>query len=137
MIDRYGHRAVLAASMSAGVLGVGLTLVPVLWVVCAGLAVCCTGVFASQTSGSGFVGIAAENHRALAVGLYATFYYLGGAAGAVLPGYFWNWAGWPACAAFIVSVQVITVVLALKFWVLPSRPVITTEPPFIAAAEVD
>lgn len=136
-IDRYGHRVVLAASMSACVAGVLLTLVPVLWVVCTGLTVCCTGVFASQTAGSGFVGLAAESHRALAVGLYATFYYLGGSVGAVLPGYFWNWAGWPACTAFIVSVQVITVLMALKFWTPPSRRVITDEPPFIPAPEVD
>jgi MFS family permease len=82
------------------------------------------------------VGIAAERHRALAVGLYASFYYLGGSAGAILPGYFWNWAGWPACAAFIVCVQVITVGVALKFWHVPPRSAFN-EPSFIAAPEPD
>jgi predicted MFS family arabinose efflux permease len=115
-IDRWGPRKVLAFSIAGGVFGVGLTFVQNIWVVGLGLAICSTGVFASQTSASGFVGVAARQNRALAVGLYGTFYYLGGSAGAVLPGYFWNWRGWPACAAFIVAVQVITVGLALLFW---------------------
>jgi sugar phosphate permease len=76
------------------------------------------------------------------VGLYATFYYLGGSAGAVLPGYFWNWGGWPACAAFIVSVQILTVGMALRFWKQPpKRPIPARsgmdESSFIAAPEVD
>lgn len=130
-IDKYGARTVLAVSITAGVAGVGLTFVPLLWVVGIGLAICSTGVFASQTAGSGFVGMAAQGNRALAVGLYATFYYLGGSAGAVLPGYFWNWGGWPACAAFIVTVQVLTVGMALKFWKpqkWPNQSLVETAP---------
>ena len=135
LIDKYGARAVLASSIGAGVGGVALTFVPSLWFVGLGLAICSTGVFASQTAASGFVGLAAERHRALAVGLYGTFYYLGGSAGAVLPGYFWNWGGWPACTAFIVTVQLLTVGMALKFWKpLPQRS-LADEPSFIAAPE--
>ncbi len=115
-IDRFGPRKVLAFSIGAGVVGLALTFVQNIWVVGLGLTICSTGVFASQTSASGFVGVAARTNRALAVGLYGTFYYLGGSAGAVLPGYFWNWGGWPACAAFIATVQIATVVLALTFW---------------------
>lgn len=115
-IDKYGARTVLSVSIAAGVAGVALTFVPNLWAVGVGLAICSTGVFAAQTAGSGFVGVAARGNRALAVGLYASFYYLGGSVGAVLPGFFWNWQGWPACAAFIVCVQLLTVGLALKFW---------------------
>ena len=136
-IDKYGPRVVLAFSIGAGVAGVGLTFVPNLWVVGLGLTICSTGVFASQTAASGFVGLAADRHRALAVGLYATFYYLGGSAGAVLPGYFWDWGGWPACTAFIVSVQLVTVGMALKFWRHPTGRRFVNEPVFIAAPEVD
>jgi predicted MFS family arabinose efflux permease len=141
-IDKYGARVVLSSSIAAGVVGVALTFVPNLLAVGLGLAICSTGVFASQTAASGFVGLAAERHRALAVGLYATFYYLGGSAGAVLPGYFWNWGGWPACAAFIVSVQILTVGMALRFWKQPpKRPIPARsgmdESSFIAAPEVD
>jgi MFS family permease len=119
-IDTYGARTVLIVSIAAGVAGVALTFIPWVWAVGVGLAICSTGVFAAQTAGSGFVGFVAHGNRALAVGLYASFYYLGGSAGAILPGYFWNWGGWPACAGFIVGVQMLTVGMALKFWKAPS-----------------
>ena len=134
-IDRYGHRNVLACSIGAGVLGVALTLIPNLVAVAAGLTICSTGTFAAQTAGSGFIGLAADRYRALAVGMYATFYYLGGSLGASVPGYFWNLGSWPACAAFIVSVQILTVALALRFWQEP-KP-IHGEPAFIGAPEID
>lgn len=134
-IDRYGHRTVLATAIGAGLFGLALTFVPNVWVVCAGLAICSTGVFAAQTAGNGFVGIAAKHQRALAVGLYGTFYYLGGSAGAVLPGYFWNWAGWPATAAFIACVQLLTVAMALKFWT--PRPSLPLDQSFISPPDID
>lgn len=135
LIDRFGHRNVLACSIGAGVAGVALTLLPNLGAVAAGLTICSTGVFAAQTAGSGFVGLAADRYRALAVGMYATFYYLGGSLGAAVPGYFWNLGGWPACVAFIVAVQILTVALALRFWKEP-KP-IRDEPSFIGAPEID
>jgi predicted MFS family arabinose efflux permease len=135
-IDRYGHRLVLATAISAGIFGLALTFVPNVWVVCAGLAICSTGVFAAQTAGNGFVGIAAERQRALAVGLYGSFYYLGGSAGAVLPGYFWNWAGWPATAAFVAIVQLLTIGMALKFWT-PRPRAIPLDESFISPPDID
>lgn len=115
-IERSGHRAVLAMGVAAGVAGIALTFVESLWSVGAGLALCCSGVFAAQTASNGNIGIAAKTHRGLAVGLYASFYYLGGGAGGFVPGYFWNWGGWAACAGFIVCVQLLTIGLALKLW---------------------
>ncbi len=118
-IDRFGHRRTLAVAIAAGIAGVALTLGGPLWMVVAGLAVCCSGVFSAQASASAFVGSAAQQNRGLAVGLYATFYYLGGSAGAFAPGLFYAWGGWPACAAFIAAVQALTILIALLYW----RPV--------------
>jgi MFS transporter, YNFM family, putative membrane transport protein len=115
-IDRHGHRAALAAAILMSAAGIGLTLFEHLWAAALGLAVCCTGVFIAQASASAFVGVAAEKNRALAVGLYATFYYLGGSAGASAPGFFYAMAGWPGCAAFLAGVQTLTALLALRFW---------------------
>ncbi|MEP7353942.1 MAG: MFS transporter [Acidobacteriota bacterium] len=120
-IDRFGQRRVLASAIASGIAGLALTFIPSLWAVGTGLAICCTGVFAAQTAASGFIGIAAQRNRALAVGLYATFYYCGGALGAAVPGYFWNLGGWPACAGFIALVQLTTVILALVLWQNPAR----------------
>ena len=40
------------------------------------------------------MGLVAGKARASAAGLYASFYYLGGAAGAFIPGLFWHVGGW-------------------------------------------
>jgi predicted MFS family arabinose efflux permease len=115
-IDRYGHRAVLAAAISAGIAGVLLTLVHRLMAVIAGLTICSSGVFIAQACSNSFVGIAARRNRALAVGLYVTAYNLGGSAGAALPGFLWRSGGWPACVTLIVCVQALTITLALRLW---------------------
>ena len=120
-VDRYGPRTVLAWSIGVGVGGVALTLMHSLWTIGLGLTICSSGVFAAQTAASSFVGAAAEHNRSLAVGLYAAFYYLGGALGAAIPGYFWDLGGWPACVAFIACVQIVTVSIALMFWTGPAR----------------
>ncbi len=133
-IARFGHRAVLATGVSAGIAGVSLTFVQNLWAVGLGLTLCCSGVFAAQTASNGHLGIATDRYRGLAVGLYATFYYLGGGAGGVIPGYFWNWGGWPACAGFIAAVQLLTVTLALILW---DKPRVPPKTGFIPAPELD
>jgi fucose permease len=85
----------------------------------AGLALCCTGVFIAQSTASSYVGKVAKGARAAAVGLYVTFYYLGGSAGAVLPGALWAWGGWGACVGLIMGVQMLTVCIAWIFWRAP------------------
>ena len=120
-IDRIGQRKVLACGIGAGVAGIAITLSPSLWMVGLGLTICSSGVFAATTAANNFVGAAAEHNRALAVGLYAAFYYVGGSLGAAIPGYFWDLGGWPACVAFIACVQILTVAIALLFWTGPVR----------------
>jgi len=116
MIDRLGHRAALIIAFCAGVLGISATLVRSLPMVMAGLAVCCTGVFIANAAGSSYVGVVAREARAAAVGLYVTFYYVGGSFGSAVPGRFWSRGGWPACVALVAAVQVLTILLALLFW---------------------
>jgi YNFM family putative membrane transporter len=120
-IDRVGQRTVLACGIGAGVAGITLTLVHSLWMIGLGLTICSSGVFAATTAANNFVGVAAERNRALAVGLYSAFYYVGGGLGAAIPGYFWDLGGWPACVAFIACVQIVTVTIALVFWKPPAR----------------
>ncbi|MEO8371174.1 MAG: MFS transporter [Candidatus Solibacter sp.] len=121
-IDRFGHRFALVAAFTGGATGVCLTLVHSLPVVMLGLTLTCTGVFIANSAGSSYVGSAARESRASAVGLYVTFYYLGGSGGSAIPGYFWTHGGWPACVALIVGVQLVTITLALIFWQpLPKR----------------
>ena len=129
-IDRLGHRFALVAAFSAGATGVLLTLVHSLPAVMAGLTLACTGVFIANSAGSSYVGSAATESRASAVGLYVTFYYMGGSAGSAIPGFAWNSGGWPACVALIVAVQLLTITLALIFW----KPLPRVSAPELAAA---
>jgi len=116
IIDRLGHRKALAVALSGGMVGMMLTLIPQLWAVIAGLALCCSSVFVAQATSSGFIGLAAEHDKALAVGLYVTTYYLGGSAGALLPGLLWPYGGWPVCVALVMGVQCLAILAAFKGW---------------------
>jgi MFS transporter, YNFM family, putative membrane transport protein len=115
-IDRLGHRFALTLAFTSGAAGIALTLMPRLPVVLAGLALCCTGVFIGQSSASSYIGTVAAEARAAAVGLYVMFYYVGGSAGAELPGHFWSRGGWPGCVALIAGVQLLTIALGAIFW---------------------
>jgi MFS transporter, YNFM family, putative membrane transport protein len=115
-IDRYGHRTGLAMAMALGAAGALLTLAPWLAVIVAGLALCSSGVFIAQAATSSYIGAVTTRDRALAVGLYSTFYYAGGSVGGAAPSALWSRGGWPACVALIVIVQCVGVVISLTQW---------------------
>lgn len=115
-INAYGHRAALAIAMALGVVGSMLTLGHALAEVVAGLALVCSGVFIAQAAANGYIGVAARSDRGLAVGMYATCYYIGGSVGGALPALFWATGGWPACVALVIVVQVATAALGWTFW---------------------
>ncbi len=115
-IDRYGHRTGLAMAMALGAAGALLTLAPWLPVIVAGLALCSSGVFIAQAATSSYIGAVTTRDRALAVGLYSTFYYAGGSVGGAAPSALWSKGGWPACVALIVLVQCVGVVISLTQW---------------------
>jgi YNFM family putative membrane transporter len=115
-IDRYGHRTGLALAMGLGAAGALLTLAPWLSMIVAGLALCSTGVFVAQAATSSYIGAVTTRNRALAVGLYSTFYYAGGSVGGAAPSALWSKGGWPACVALIVAVQCVGVFISLTQW---------------------
>jgi MFS transporter, YNFM family, putative membrane transport protein len=124
-IDRVGHRAAFSAALALALSGCLLTLVRSLPLIVAGLAISCTGVFIAQSAANAYIGIVATEAKAAAVGLYVTFYYLGGSFGAAVPGHLWPLGGWPACITLIASVQLATIALARLFW---REPPGSTEP---------
>jgi predicted MFS family arabinose efflux permease len=115
-INAYGYRATLAMAMAIGAAGSLLTLGHLLAAVIVGLALVCSGVFVAQAAANGYIGVAAKSDRGLAVGLYATCYYIGGSVGAALPAVFWNSGGWTACVALVIAVQIATAILGWVFW---------------------
>ncbi len=121
-IDRYGHRSGVVAGSALSIAGALVTLGGSLWMVLAGLAVCCTGVFTAQTAASSFIGVAAKQNRALAVGLYVTFYYVGGSVGSTLPGWIWRAAGWPGCVGLVILMQAMLMLIARYGWKADQPP---------------
>jgi len=115
-IDRYGHRAGIASAMAIGGAGALLTLVPWLPAIVAGLALCATGVFTAQATTSSYIGAVTSTDRALAVGMYSTFYYAGGSVGGALPSIFWRTGGWTACVGLVVAVQLVGAAIAFTQW---------------------
>ena len=115
-IDKYGHRVGLASAMGVGAVGALLTLVPSLMAIAAGLALTSTGVFVAQTTTSSYIGAVTTDDRALAVGLYSTFYYTGGSLGGAVPAIVWSVTGWPGCVALVVLVQSTGAIVALTRW---------------------
>ena len=122
-IDKDGHRMMLIRAASIGAVGALVSLVPNVWAVVAGLAICSTGVFIAQASATSFVGVAAKHNRALALGLYVSFYYAGGSLGGTAPGWLWQRFGWPGCVALVVAVQMIIAGVAWTRWDRAANPV--------------
>jgi YNFM family putative membrane transporter len=106
-IDKDGHGKMLIRAALLGVAGALLSLAPNVWMVIAGLAICSSGTFIAQASATSFVGTAAKHNRALALGLYVSFYYAGGSLGGTAPGWLWQNFGWPGCVALVVAVQTV------------------------------
>jgi MFS family permease len=107
---------VLVVALALCASGALLTLVPVLSVVAAGLSIFATGVFCAQAASSSHVAHHAQRDRGLAIGLYASCYYAGGAVGGSVPAGFWAAGGWPGCVAFIISVETAMLAIAWRYW---------------------
>ena len=117
LLPRVGLRTGITGSILLSLIGVLLTLVHALPIVIVGLALCCTGVFISQSCATSFLREAApEATRASAVGLYVACYYIGGTVAGVAPSLAWKLGGWTACAAMIAVVDVLSIVVARRGW---------------------
>ncbi len=120
-ISRRGMRIGILTAISCSTSGVLLTLVSKLGVVIGGLALVATGVLIAQTVTQSYLRHAAPAEaRVTAAGMYLTCYYLGGTAAGVVPGIFWHWGKWPACAAFILVTQIFALSAAWWGWRTPS-----------------
>lgn len=99
VVGRFGVRSALPASLGLALAGLGLLIVPRLDAVVAGLVLVGIGTFFAQAAATGFVGRVARTGRGAASGLYLSFYYCGGLAGAALVGLLFDRSGWPAAVA--------------------------------------
>lgn len=116
ILDRIGYRRTLRIAVGVLAAGMLLTLVRSLPVIITGLTMAATGVFACQAAASSYVGKAAGKARSSAAGLYVAFYYFGGGLGSILPGFFWEKAGWAGCVVLILCMQTGILLLGNTLW---------------------
>jgi len=64
----------------------------------------CTGLFMAHSLLSGFVNKMATENKAIANGVYMSFYYMGGTFGSFVPGYFFEKYGWSGFLFFLLTV---------------------------------
>jgi predicted MFS family arabinose efflux permease len=115
-IDLTGFRTTSLAAIATASFGLLLTLNSALWLVMLGLSFCALGFFVCQTAANSYIGSVSQQNRSSSSGLYVSFYYLGGSAGAFLPGFIWPLGGWPACVALILSIQLLIATIAFFGW---------------------
>lgn len=116
IMDRIGQRRTLMGAVGMSAIGMVLTLIHSVPVIISGLALEAAGVFVCQSASSSHVGEAAREARSSAAGLYISFYYFGGFAGSVLPGFFWSYTGWPGCVTIMLFMQAAAALIASKWW---------------------
>lgn len=127
-IDRFGHRHAVLAASALGAAGALVSLAPNLWLILAGLTLCSCGVFIAQSAAVSYIGTVTHHNRALAVGIYVSFYYAGGSFGSSSPAWLWDRYGWPGCVGLLVGVQVILAAIAFFGWTRSSVTVPTYAP---------
>ncbi|HEY7297939.1 MAG TPA: MFS transporter [Xanthobacteraceae bacterium] len=102
-IARFGRRRFISATLAFWTVGTLLLLADPVWAIMGGLTLCAVCGMLCQTISTGYVTAIAKEGRSSAVGLYVTFFYIGGSVGAFLPGITWNAAGWTACVAMVIA----------------------------------
>jgi YNFM family putative membrane transporter len=112
----FGRRPFVLGVIALWIVGVLLLLAPPVSVMMTGLTLCAVCGMVCQAVSTGYVTMIAKEGRSSAVGLYATSYYVGGSAGALLGGLAWTFAGWGGCVATVVVMQVIIAIIVAVMW---------------------
>lgn len=115
-----GRRRMVLFALVGWAIGVAMTLLPSIVAVVAGLVAAAAFCFVCQAASTSYVALTATRARSSAVGLYVTFYYLGGSIGGVIAGLAWTFAGWPGCVACALIVLGIVALAVRRYWVEPA-----------------
>jgi predicted MFS family arabinose efflux permease len=115
-IALFGRRRFVLGIIAVWIVGALLLLAPSVAIIIAGLTLCAICGMLCQTISTGYVTMTAKEGRSSAVGLYATIFYIGGSAGAFLVGIAWTTAGWGACVAAIIAMQIVMAAIVVVAW---------------------
>jgi predicted MFS family arabinose efflux permease len=109
-----GPAAALTGGLGLALAGLILMLVPNLLALIAGMALVGVGTFFAQAVATGHVGRIARSDKAAASGLYLSFYYCGGLAGAAVVGQLFDRFGWPVAIAGVFAALAIAALLGAR-----------------------
>ena len=115
-VGRLGRRAFMLALLCVWAAGALLLLVPSLAVIIAGLTLCAMCGMMCQAVSTSAVTATAQVGRSSAVGLYVASFYVGGSAGAFLPGLTWQSFGWPAAVAMTLGMLGLMALVVALGW---------------------
>ena len=107
-----GRRTVLLACTAVMAAGLGVTLVPALPAVIAGLVIFTAGFFGAHAVASGWVPLLAPGGRAQAASLYNLAYYSGSSLLGWSGGFFFQGWGWRGLTGFVGALMALAALLA-------------------------
>src|SRR6476660_7608579 len=114
VVNRWGTRPTLWASLALAGIGLPLLLLPHLAAVLLGMILIGVGTFFAQATATGFVSRAATTDRGAASGIYLASYFSGGLVGTAILGQVFDRIGWPACVGCIGLSLAVAALLALR-----------------------
>jgi predicted MFS family arabinose efflux permease len=115
-VSRFGRRLFVLRVIAVWIGGALLMLAQPAAIIIAGLTVCAVCGMLCQTVSTSYVTLTAKEGRSSAVGLYVTTFYIGGSVGAFVPGLAYAQAGWGACVALIIVMQLIMAAIVALAW---------------------
>ena len=122
-INRFGRRAFAMRTIGVWMCGALAMLSPQLPAIMVGLTLSAGCGMLFQAISTGYVTATAAQGRSSAVGLYVTSFYIGGGAGALLPGLTWSTGGWPAAVGMVVAMLAVMALIVAVAWKRPSERV--------------
>lgn len=118
---RFGAHRALPLALLLALAALPLLALPSLPAVLAGLTLVGVGTFFAQAVATGAVGRFASHDRAAASGLYLSFYYGGGLAGAAVVGQIFDRLGWNAALAAVGLALALAALLGAGLRAEPGR----------------
>jgi len=115
-VQRFGRRRFVLTVLAVWGCGLALTLVPSLPMIIGGLAIISATGFLCQSSATSYVATTARDGASTAVGLYVTFFYVGGSVGGALGGAAWSYGGWPAVVAMAAAMLGALAAIVARVW---------------------
>ena len=113
LADRFGRAPVMVVAVALALAGVLASLFAPLAAVILGIAMVTLGFFAAHAVASGSIGGLAGAAKGQAASLYLLSYYAGSSLLGTAGGWFWTIGRWPAVAAFVASLLLAALALAL------------------------